>query len=104
MPATINKADQAYDKLERMITFQELAPGSMGRSCASRPVSTRTAAHECPRKQKKARPSHRGLFAARAKVSPFPDGIRPNRAPVGAVLTIRQRGFGPRGYSPSPPA
>jgi DNA-binding transcriptional MocR family regulator len=29
VPATINKADQAYDKLERMITFQELAPGSM---------------------------------------------------------------------------
>ena len=29
MPATINKADQAYDKLERMITFQELEPGSM---------------------------------------------------------------------------
>ena len=29
MPTTINKADQAYDKLERMITFQELEPGSM---------------------------------------------------------------------------
>jgi DNA-binding GntR family transcriptional regulator len=29
VPTTINKADQAYDKLERMITFQELEPGSM---------------------------------------------------------------------------
>jgi DNA-binding GntR family transcriptional regulator len=29
MNAEMNKADQAYDHLERMITFQELKPGSM---------------------------------------------------------------------------
>src|SRR5512132_3842142 len=50
----------------------------------------------------KATPSHRGLFAARAKVSPCPHGNPAEPCAHRAVLTIRPHGTDvPRGYSPS---